>query len=219
MTNNHSQPFKITTLFLDVGGVLLTDGWDHHARKRAAVHFQLEWAELEARHSLNFDIFEAGKLTLEEYLSRVVFHQKRPFTRSQFRRYMFAQSQPCPQMMALVRKLKTKYGLKIAVVSNEARELNDYRIRKFGLGGFVDFFISSCYVHVSKPDAEMFRLALDIAQAPVRQVVYIDNTPMFVQIAEGMRIRSIVHVDYRTTCAKLCALGLQIEEGTIHEIR
>jgi len=209
----------ITCVFLDIGGVLLTDGWDHHARKRAAANFKLEWAELEERHSLNFDIFEAGKLTLEEYLSRVVFHQKRAFTRSQFRRFMFAQSKPYPEMIKLATQLKVRHGLKIAVVSNEARELNDYRIRKFKLGEFVDFFISSCYVHVSKPDADMFRLALDIAQAPVRQIVYIDNTPMFVQIAEGMGIQSILHEDYRTTCAKLAALGLQNDEGAIHETR
>jgi putative hydrolase of the HAD superfamily len=210
---------SITCMFLDIGGVLLTDGWDHRARNRAAMHFKLDRAGLEARHSLNFDIFEAGKLTLEEYLSRVVFHQKRAFTRAQFRRFMFAQSKPFPQMMALVRKLKTKYGLKIAVVSNEARELNDYRIRKFKLGGFVDFFISSCYVHVSKPDTDMFRLALDVSQSPVRQVVYIDNTPMFVQVAEGMGIQSILHTDYKSTGAKLAALGLQIDQGTIHETR
>ena len=209
----------ITALFLDIGGVLLTDGWDHHARKRAAEHFNLGWADLEERHSLTFDIFEAGKLTLKEYLNRVVFHQKRAFTRDQFRRFMFAQSKPCPQMMALVRNLKAKYALKIAVVSNEARELNDYRIRKFKLAGFVDFFISSCYVHVSKPDTDMFRLALDISQAPIRQIVYIDNTAMFVQIAEGMGIRSILHLDYRTTCAKLAALRLQNDEGAIHETR
>jgi len=206
-------------VFLDIGGVLLTDGWDHHARTRAAANFKLGWAELEERHSLNFDIFEAGKLTLEEYLSRVVFHQKRAFTRSQFRRFMFAQSKPYPEMIKLATQLKVRHGLKIAVVSNEARELNDYRIRKFKLGEFVDFFISSCYVHVSKPDADMFRLALDIAQAPVRQIVYIDNTPMFVQIAEGMGIQSILHEDYRTTCAKLAALGLQNDEGAIHETR
>ena len=213
------KTIPITTLFLDIGGVLLTDGWDHLARRRAAKHFKLNWAEMEERHSLNFNIYEEDKLTLEEYLGWVVFYQKRPFTRAQFRRFMFAQSKPYPEMIELVAQLKVRHGLKIAVVSNEARELNDYRIRKFKLGGFVDFFVSSCYVHVSKPDADMFRLALDIAQAPVRQIVYIDNTPMFVQIAEGMGIRSIVHVDYRITCAKLAALGLQNDEGAIHETR
>ena len=130
----------ITCVFLDIGGVLLTNGWDHHARKRAATNFKLELAEMEDRHHLTFDTYEEGKLTLEEYLGRVVFYQKRPFTRAQFRRFMFAQSKPYPEMIELVRWLKARYGLKIAVVSNEARELNAHQIRKFKLDGFVDFF-------------------------------------------------------------------------------
>ena len=208
---------EITTLLLDVGGVLLTNGWDLHARKRAAANFMLEWAEMEDRHSLNFNIYEEGKLTLEEYLDWVVFYQKRTFTRAEFRRFMFAQSQPYPEMIELIRKLKVKYGLKIVVLSNEAREVNAYRIRKFKLDGFVDAFISSCFVHLHKPDVGIFRLALDIALTPPQQVVYIENTPMFVQIAEGLGIRSILHTDYRSTCAKLASLGLQNDEGFIHE--
>jgi len=98
----------ITCLFLDVGGVLLTNGWDHHARKQAAKHFKLEWADMEERHHLTFDTHEEGKLTLLEYLGRVVFYQKRPFTRTQFRSFMFAQSKPYPKMIELVRKFKAK---------------------------------------------------------------------------------------------------------------
>ncbi len=206
----------ITCVFLDIGGVLLTDGWDHHARRRAAANFKLKWAEMEARHQLNFDTYEEGKLTLEEYLGRVVFYQKRPFTIAQFRRFMFAQLKPYPKMIELVAQLKIRRGLKIVVVSNEARELNAYRIRKFKLDGFVDFFISSCFVHVRKPDADIFRLALDIAHAPARQVVYIENTPMFVQIAEGLGIRSILHTDYTSTRAKLASFGLGSDKGAIH---
>ena len=211
------KPTVITCLFLDIGGVLLTNGWDHHARRRAAAHFKLELAEMEDRHHLTFDTYEEGKLTLEEYLGRVVFYRKRPFTRAQFRRFMFSQSEPYPEMIELIRKLKAKYGLKIVVVSNEARELNSHRIRKFKLDGFVDSFISSCFVHLRKPDADIFRLALDIVQAPARQVVYIENTPMFVQIAEGLGIRSILHTDYRSTCAKLTSFGLQNDERAIRE--
>jgi len=203
----------ITCVFLDIGGVLLTDGWDHHARKRAATNFTLDLAEMENRHHLTFDTYEDGKLTLEEYLGRVVFYHKRPFTRAQFRRFMFTQSKPYPAMIELIRKLKAKYGLKLVVVSNEARELNTYRIRKFKLNEFVDLFISSSFVHLRKPDADIFRLALDIAQASARQVVYIENTPMFVQIAEGLGIRSILHTDYRSTCAKLASFGLRNDEG------
>jgi putative hydrolase of the HAD superfamily len=204
-------------VFVDIGGVLLTNGWDHQARQLAAKTFHLDLDEIEDRHHLTFDTYEVGKLTLEQYLSRVVFYQKRPFTRGQFRKFMFAQSKPYPQMIDLVRKLKVRYGLKIAVVSNEGRELNAYRIRKFKLDEIVDAFVSSCFVHLRKPDAEIFRLALDIAQAPARQVVYIENTPMFVQIAEGLGIRSILHTDYRSTCAKLASFGLQNDERVIHE--
>jgi len=200
--------FAITCVFLDIGGVLLTNGWDHHARKRAVRHFKLELAEIEDRHHLTFDTYEEGKLKLEEYLGRVVFYQKRPFTQAQFRRFMFAQSKPYPEMMELARGLKSKYGLKLVVVSNEGRELNAHRIREFKLDRFVDSFISSCFVHVRKPDADIFRLALDIAQTPAQKVLYIEDTPMFVQIAQGLGIRSILHTDYRSTCAELASFGL-----------
>ena len=210
---------EITTLFLDVGGVLLTNGWDHHARRRAAKNFNLQWTEMEDRHRLVFETHEEGKITFEEYLGRVVFYKKRPFTRSQFRRFMFTQSKPYSEMLDLAAQLKVRYELKIAVVSNEGRELNAYRIRKFKLDGFVDAFISSCFVHLRKPDADIFGLALDIAQAPARQVLYIENTPMFVQIAEGLGIRSILHTDYSSTRAKLASFGLQNDEGVIHETR
>jgi putative hydrolase of the HAD superfamily len=125
---------------------------------------------------------------------------------------MFAQSKSYPEMIELVAQLKVRHGLRVAVVSNEARELNCHRIRKFKLNGFVDFFVSSCFVHIRKPDADIFRLALDIAQVPARQVVYIENTPMFCQIAEGLGIRSILHTDYKSTRAKLSALGLKVIE-------
>jgi putative hydrolase of the HAD superfamily len=198
----------IACLFVDIGGVLLTDGWDHHARKRAARTFKLKWAEMEERHLLMFDTYEEGKLTLEEYLGQLVFYQRRAFTRAQFRRFMFAQSRPYPQMIELMAELKSQHRLKIAVVSNEARELNAYRIRNFKLDRFVDFFVSSCFVHVRKPDAQIFRLALDLAQVQARQVLYIENTPMFVDVANGLGIRSILHTSYDTTREKLLTFAL-----------
>ena len=197
----------ITCVFVDIGGVLLTNGWDHHARRRAVEKFKLDWAEMEERHRLVFEIHEEGKLTFEEYLSLVVFYEKRTFTRAQFRRFMCEQSKPFPDMLATMVQLKAQ-GLKIAVVSNESLELNAYRIRTFDLAKFVDSFISSCFVHLRKPDSNIFRLALDIAQTPAHQVLYIENTPMFVQIAEGLGIKSILHTDCESTRAQLVSLGL-----------
>jgi putative hydrolase of the HAD superfamily len=210
---------KITTLFVDVGGVLLTNGWDHHARRRAARNFKLNYAEMEDRHVLNFAAHEEGRVTFQEYLNRVVFYKKRSFTRAQFRVFMFTQSKPFTKMIALVRNLKARYGLRIAVVNNESREVNAHRIREFKLDEFVDTFISSCFVHARKPDVEMFRLALDIVQAPTRNVLYIENTPMFVEIAKAMGIRSILHTDYQSTLAKLASLGLLSDEKAAHNAR
>lgn len=198
----------ITTLFVDVGGVLLTNGWDHLARKRAAKQFKLNWADMDERHRLVFETHEEGKLSFEEYLGWVVFYEKRTFTRNQFRDFIFAQSKPFPKMLDLVAQLKVRHRLKIVVISNESRAVNAYRIRTFKLDRLVDTFISSCFVQMRKPDIEIFRLALDLAQTAPEQAVFLDNTPMFVQIAEGLGMRSILHVDYESTGAKLAALGL-----------
>jgi putative hydrolase of the HAD superfamily len=200
---------QITHIFVDIGEVLLTNGWDHNSRKNAAKYFKLDWDEMEERHRLAFPTFEEGRLTLEEYLNIAVFFQKRSFSRAQFRQFMFAQSKPYPEMLELMRALKHRYALKIAAVSNEARELNIYRIKKFKLDNFIDSFISSCYLRIRKPDPEIYRLALDITNAKISQVIYIENTPTFVQIAEGLGIESILHTDYESTCVSLAKLGLR----------
>lgn len=209
----------ITCIFLDIGGVLLTNGWDHYALKRTAAKFKLKWPELQKRHHMALATYEEGKLTLKEYLRRVVFYRKRPFTSAQVQKFMFSQSQPFTKMIELVRNLKAKYGLKIVVVSNEGRELNSYRIRKFKLDEFVDVFVSSCFVHARKPDLEIFRVALDVAQVPAQKVVYIENTSMFVEVARSLGIRGLLHTDYGSTRAELASLGLSIDEKAIHGAR
>ena len=205
------KELSITTLFLDIGGVLLTNGWDRNAHKLAAKHFNLDVKELEERHHLTYDTFEVGKLSLVEYLKRIVFYEERTFTIDDFRDFMFRQSKPYPKMIKLVCQLKEKYNLKVAVISNESRELTIHRIQKFRLNEFVDFFISSCFVHFRKPDADIFRLALDVAQVSIEHVLYIDDRSMFVQVAEDLGIRSFRHVNYNSTVAKLASLGLKVD--------
>jgi putative hydrolase of the HAD superfamily len=202
----------ITTLFLDIGGVLLTNGWDHNMRRKAAEIFGLDYEEMNERHHLTFDTYEEGKLNLYEYLNRVIFYQERPFSLEEFRAYMFEQSQPYQEMIDLVCDLKAHYNLKIAAVSNEGRELTIYRIQKFELGKFIDFFVSSCFVHYRKPDADIFRIALDIAQVPPAEVVYIEDRLMFVEVAQSLDIRGIHHTSYDSTRESLEALGLSRPE-------
>ena len=201
---------RVTALFLDVGGVMLTNGWDRKSREAAAKQFNLDLDELNDRHRMTFDTYESGKLSLDEYLNRSVFYKDRPFTPEQFRVFMFAQSIAYPEMIDLIKGLKARYGLKIAVVNNEGRELNEYRIKTFYLNEFVDFFISSCFVHFRKPDADIWKIALDIAQVPREEVVYIDDRAMFVQVAQGLGLKGIVH-NYKNVGATrdaLAALGL-----------
>jgi putative hydrolase of the HAD superfamily len=203
------QKENIVALFLDIGGVLLTNGWDHTMRRRAARKFDLEYEEMNERHHLTFDTYEEGKLTLDQYLKRVVFYHPRSFSRDEFKAYMFARSTPMPDMIDLVKKLKKQYGLKIAALSNEGRELTIHRVNTFGLSGFIDFFISSCFVHMRKPDEDMYRLALDCAQVLPEQVIYLDDRPMFIEVAGTMGIQGIHHTDFESTRKALADFGLE----------
>jgi len=205
-----NNPTKITTLFLDIGGVLLTNGWDRAARKQAIQTFGLDALETEERHHLTFDTYEEGKLTLDEYLNLVVFYEERSFSRKDFRDFMYAQSAPYPEMLELIPKLKEKYKLKIAIVNNEGRELNEHRIHHFNISRFVDFYISSCFVHFRKPDADIYKIALDIAQVKPAEVVYVEDRSMFIDVAVGLGINGVCHTDYESTLKKLAAFGLEL---------
>ena len=197
-------------MFTDIGGVLLTNGWDHNSRAKAIEKFNLDAHETQERHSMTFDTYEVGKLTLQQYLERVVFYERRDFSYNDFRQFMFEQSQPYNDMIELVKGLKQKYDLKIAVVSNEGRELNEYRINTFKLNSFVDFFISSSFVHFRKPDADIFKIAIDIAQINPQETLYLEDRPMFVQVAETVGLRGVHHQNYEDTKKEFEKWGLTL---------
>jgi putative hydrolase of the HAD superfamily len=202
----------ITHLFLDIGGVLLTNGWDRHCRRDAAQKFGLDFEDLNDRHTMSFDTYEEGKLNLDTYLNQVVFNQERPFTRAEFKEFMFAQSRPKVEMINLVSGLKWKHRLKTAAISNEGRELTIHRIQKFDLTAFIDFFVSSCFVHFRKPDVDIYRMALDISQAEPSRSAYIDDRALFVEIAQSLGINGIHHTGFEATRSALKGLGLALED-------
>jgi putative hydrolase of the HAD superfamily len=204
----------ITTLFLDIGGVLLTNSWDQKTRKLAAEKFSLDYDEMNERHHLTFDTYEEGKLTLDDYLDRVIFYQERPFSQQEFLTFLYGQFCIFPEMIDLIRSLKSHHHLQVAAVSNEGREFTMYRVQQFKLRSFIDFFISSCFVHSRKPDQDVYRMALDIAQVRPEQVVYIDDRSMFVEVAKKMGIEGIVHANYETTRKALEGFGLSLPKGS-----
>jgi putative hydrolase of the HAD superfamily len=203
-----TAPGGLRVMLLDIGGVLLTNGWDAPVRRRAADAFGLDFQEMDDRHHLTFDTYEVGKISLETYLSRVVFYRERPFTREEFLAFMLAEARPYPDTIAMVRRVAQRHGLTVGAVSNEGRELTVDRIRRFALAEFMQFFICSCFVHFRKPDEDIYRLALDVAQAEPCEAVYIDDRLMFVEVARGLGIPSIHHTDLQRTRAALAELGL-----------
>jgi putative hydrolase of the HAD superfamily len=165
----------IRAIFWDVGGVLLTNAWDHTERAEALKRFNLDEKEFHDRHEPLVSPFEQGKITLDEYLDRTVFYQARSFTREAFRDYMFSLSKPFPEVIEFARALSASGRYFMGTINNESRELNNYRIDKFGFRQIFRLFISSCFVGLRKPEPDIYRLALETTQIPAEQCCFIDD--------------------------------------------
>ncbi len=203
----------IDTLFVDIGGVLLTNGYDLPLRRQIAEKFQIDFEEMNDRHHQTFGTFELGKITLDEYLRRTVFFKDRNFSSEEYKDFVFSRARSYPEMIELVEGLKNHYRLKVVAVSNEGRELTARRIRQFGLNEFIDIFVVSCYVHCRKPDEDIYRIALDLSQASAPRVAYIEDRDMFVGVASGLGIHGILHSGYESTRSALELLGFSSNEN------
>ncbi|TKC56573.1 HAD family hydrolase [Pedobacter hiemivivus] len=189
----------IKVVFFDVGGVLLNNGWGHQSRQEAARLFDLDYSEMEVLHSFIFNVYEIGKITLDDYLDTVVFNHPRSFTKEDFKTFMFAQSEELPGLLQWLKDWKRSCGFRIISINNEGRELNDYRIKKFGLHDCFDAFVSSCEVGMRKPDPGIFKLAMGIAQVSTEECVYFDDRIMLAEAAQKLGIRSIHHQNFLST--------------------
>ncbi|MGE5531413.1 MAG: HAD family hydrolase [Bacteroidota bacterium] len=199
----------IRTLFVDLGGVLLTNGWDRHARARAVEAFHLDHDGVEERHSLTFDAWEAGKTDLATYLKRVIFYTEQSFTPEDFAKFMFDQSQPHEEIIDLIREVKARHGLQVVAITNDPRELVEHRVKAFSLRELIDIFVASCFVHYRKPDFDIYRIAIDVAQASLSESVYLEDREMFVEVAREFGLRAVRHVDLESTRAALAEIGLR----------
>ena len=182
-------------IFSDIGGVLLTNGWGHLSRQKAADVFGFDYAEMNLLHEFIFNIYEMGKITLDTYLDTILFYRQREFTREDVKAFMFAQSQELPEMLNWFIEWKQQHRdhLKFISINNEGRELNDYRVKKFKLHRCFDAFVSSCEVGMRKPDPGLFSLAMGIAQAVPEECLYIDDRLLIVEAARTAGIRAIQH--------------------------
>jgi len=196
----------IRTLFWDVGGVLLTNAWDHEERQRAVEKFQLQKADFETRHKDAVSGFEEGKISLDQYLDRTVFYQPRKFSTQEFKNYMFSLSKPKPEVLEFARSLAA--NCLMATINNESREMNDYRIKQFGLSRIFDLFVSSCYVGMRKPDEKIYRLAIDLIQKQPDECCFIDDRPTNIEGAEKIGTRTVLMRDAAQLKKDLQDLGV-----------
>ena len=189
--HNKIKPGEIKTLFLDIGGVLLTNGWGHESRFEAAEKFGLDREEIEGRNKLVFDTYEIDKISFDEYLDWVIFYEERKFSRKEFTTFMLHQSQPLDGCVNYFKALKLQHQLKVVAVSNEGRELNEYRIKQFKLDELFDAYISSCYVHLHKPDKSMLQMACDISHTLPEHALYVDDTLLLVEVAASIGLQTL----------------------------
>lgn len=193
------DPKKIKVIFMDIGGVLLTNGWGHESRQKAAQVFDFDYQEMEILHNFIYNVFEIGSISLDEYLDTVLFHTDRDFLKDEFIAFMYAQSQELPHLLEWLKIWKQHTVLPVFALSNESRELNDFRIETFHLRELFDGFFSSCYLKMRKPDPRIFIRAMEIAQVAPNECLYFDDRPMLVNAAKKLGMNTILHQDFETT--------------------
>ena len=200
----------VTALFWDVGGVILSNGWDRGARAKAAKKFGLDWEELQDRHELASPAFETGKITLDMYLERIVFYRKRAFTREEFTQFMFAQSEEFPESRAVLSGVAAAGKYLLATINNEPLELNEWRIRQFQLRREFNAFFSSCFVGIRKPDEGIYKIALEVTQRQPEECLFIDDRELNLECAQQLRMRTIHFQDAAQLRRELAANGVKV---------
>jgi putative hydrolase of the HAD superfamily len=199
---------NIAALFWDVGGVVLSNGWDQSARSEAAGRFSLDLVDFEERHHRAEDDLETGRITLKTYLDRTVFFRERPFTRDQFKEFIFAQSHENKETRVLLDELTATHRYFLATLNNESEELNTYRVRKFDLARNFTAFFSSCYLRVRKPDPLIYRLAMGITQHVPEECIFIDDRPENLQPAKALGMTTIRFRSASDLRASLAEIGV-----------
>lgn len=200
---------KVTALFWDIGGVILTNGWDRDARREASAKFSLDAEDFEERHDLANPAFEAGHATLDQYLESTVFYCKRAFSPGDFKDFMYSRSAELPEARAVVDRLTASGRYLMAALNNEGAEINDYRIERFALRRTFASFFSSCYVGMRKPNAAIYKMALDVTQRAPEESIFIDDRAINAESAQQLGMDAIVYKDAAQLAQELRTRGVE----------
>jgi putative hydrolase of the HAD superfamily len=200
----------LTTIFFDIGGVLLTDGWGHKSRRAAAEKFGLDWDEYSDRHEKVAHAIETNSLSLERYLDRAIFYRPRSFSREEFRDFIFAQSQPLPESIKIAQQLADSRKYFMATINNEILELNVYRLEHFGLRRCFPVFFSSCFLGLRKPDESIYRLVLQVTQRTPEECIFIDDREVNLECPRELGLATILFRDAEQLRQELQQHGIEI---------
>ena len=201
---------EVTALFWDIGGVLLSNGWDHEERTAAVKHFNLDAADFEPRHEAADDAWEKGQISMDDYLQQTVFCRPRTFSRTEFKNFVFAQSKENAGTRAVLDEATASGRYLLATLNNESAELNEYRIRQFGLKRNFTAFFTSCYLGVRKPDEAIYRKTLGIAQRAPEECVFIDDRLANLDVPRGLGMRTIHFQNPVQLARDLIQQGVQV---------
>ena len=200
----------IASIFFDVGGVLLTNAWDHAERGQGLARFKIDSAEFQPAHQEVVEKFECGEITLDEYLGHTVFSRPRSFSPEEFKSYMFSLSQPLSGRLELAKSLAKSGKYFMGTINNESRELNSYRIRTFGLKELFQVFVTSCYVGVRKPEEGIYRCALELTQREPEECCFIDDREENLQPAAKLGMRVIQARSTEQIKEELAGMGVSV---------
>jgi putative hydrolase of the HAD superfamily len=201
--------FPFDVILFDVGGVLLTNGWDHHERTVVLEHFGLDFAAFEARHPIPYRAWDLGNISVEAYLDATVFYEPRSFSRDEFFAFALAQSLPLPDgALGILGEVAASGKFLLGALNNEPRETNEYRFERYGLRNFFRVALSSCYLGLRKPDAAIYRRALDILGRPAERILFIDDRLKNVVGAEAAGMKAIHFESTEGLRSELVSLGV-----------
>jgi putative hydrolase of the HAD superfamily len=210
----------ISTILWDVGGVLLTNGFDRQQRDAVIAHFGLDSVDFERRHAEVDQAWEKDEIGVDEYLRHTVFFESRSFTPAEFLDVMRAQSTLLPDSgIGILRQLAASQQYVLATVNNENRALNEYRLKKFDLLDAFDAFFSSCYLGIRKPDRKIYQIALDVLQRDPERAVFIDDRPENVAAAASLGIRAIRYQGSEQLISELEQLGVSLSQDRFRKLR
>ncbi|MDR3793820.1 MAG: HAD-IA family hydrolase [Terracidiphilus sp.] len=184
---------QFEVILFDVGGVLLTNGWDRYERGEVFARFGIDKAEYDARQREHYVAWDTGQITAREFQDATIFYKPRTFSREEFWAAVLEQSELLPDgALGILEEIAASNKYLLGALNNEPRETNEYRFEKFGLNGLLRVRLSSCYLGLHKPDLPFYRRALDILGCPAEQVLFIDDRVENVAAATDVGIHALL---------------------------